>query len=220
MARGTSRAQSERTLRQLGGGSDEIAQYRASQRASSNYSKIGTKLESVGRQAAKSPYAVALGVKEEISAFNKGMADRLKALVDSGDRANFAKEVGKMVLESEQKLAEVRARTGILGELPVEYRRQDAESFMRFYADTNVSMATAGKGPDKQTFLFIGDQLRARDEFTFKDNAGNKVKITELGEPRPLKDLGDRLAANIDLGAKVYVIPDEYYKRGEPNIND
>lgn len=210
MARGGSRAQSERLLRSLGGGSDEIAQYRAYQRASSDYSKIGTQLERLGREANKSIKASALGVKEEISAFNKGMADRLKALVDSKP-ANIVGELRKLTLESEQKLAEMRAKTGILGELPMSYPRQASEFFHRYYDDTNVQMGYVGN----QQVMFVGNQLQKNDEFTFKDVDGNKVKVTDLGPGRPIKELGDQFDANMDLGVKVYVLPEEYFERGK-----
>jgi len=210
MARGYSTARSESALRSLGGGSDEIASYRQARRLDKEYLGATKELRSLIKD--KRVY-----IGDELTAFIDSKNLELSKV--NAQDGNFYKEVARITKEIEAKVAKTRAEFGVLGDLPVSYPRQDAQTLRRYYDDTMVQMAYV-KGPEdtkasagKQVFI-IGDQLRKGDTFSFKDKDGNKVKVDMVGAGKPLKDMPN-LEAGIDLGTPVYILPEEYFKRGE-----
>lgn len=206
MARGNTRASSESVIRALGGGNDEIAQYRSSQRASEAYRKVGNALDRLTKQ-------VDPETAKEIKAFQAGNAARLKAAVDNN---NFLPEVSKMIAESDQKLAEVRAKTGVLGELPVRTLRPDIETLVGRFGEDKAWVLT---GKDGKEVIVVSDQLKTGDKFTFTDDDDKKITIDNSAVNYRLKDLPG-LEERVAAGEKIYEIEERYWKRGEPNIND
>lgn len=140
------------------------------------------------------------------------------ANAQSGD---FYKTVARITNEIEEKVAKTRAEFGTLGDLSdaMKYPRQEIDTLRRYYEEENIHMAYVkypgdSKASVGQQVLFIGNQLRKGDTFTFKDKDGNKGKVERVGEPRLLKD-ATNLEASMDLGVPVYILDDRYYERGK-----
>jgi hypothetical protein len=210
MARGYSTARSESALRSLGGGSDEIAAYRAARRLDKEYLGATKELRSLIKD--KRVY-----IGDELTAFIDSKNLELSKV--NAQDGNFYKEVARITKEIETKVAKTRAEFGVLGAVPIDYPRQDKESLRRYYNDTMVQMAYV-KGPGdtkasvgKQVFI-ISDQLRKGDTFTFEDKNGNKVKVDSVGAGKPLKDVPN-FDAGLDMGTDVYILREDYFKRGE-----
>ena len=209
MARGYSTARSESVLRSLGGGSDEIAQYRAARRMDKAYIDTTKELKSLMKD--KRVY-----ITDELQSFLE--AKNLELGRANAQDGSFYKEVARVTREIEEKVAKTRAEFGTLGDLPMSFPRQDSGSIRRYYEEENIHMAYVKYPGDSaasagQQVFFIGNQLRKGDTFTFKDKNGDKGKVERVGEPRLVKDAP--IESSLDLGTPIYILPEQYYKRGE-----
>lgn len=208
--KGSTRLRSELTLRQLGGGADEIAALRRTQALERAWLAAAKELRSLIRD--KRVYN-----GDELKNFIESKNIELsKVNAQDGD---YNKAIARITNEIEEKVAKTRAEFGTLGELPMMHPRQDAETLRRYYDDTNIQMGHI-KGPGDTTssvgrqVWFIGDQFRRGDTFTFRDANGDRVKVDSIGAGRPLKEVPN-FEAGIDLGTPVYILPEEYYQRGK-----